>query len=390
MRALPMLVLVFIPAVTSAQVASGGNAGSMYFDQALRSLRSGQATDAAASAEKGWAALLAAGPTSSDFIRGVYDASGLFGSLGSPIRAEALCAAQGLQLLKLRLQYMHADHLIRNSEYVKAEGILRDSLAIENRMPEKSSLYVAFLQNLAFVREQQGDLAGAEALYRMTIGYPSPDLSGVITPMFAFGKQRLPLVGEPRSAMAIFYSNHGRIKEAEALCRELLAEPSLNGEERIAAMRQLVDFLRTYGSKTEALTIEEQIIELRKKQPLTTPELRDRLANERYTLANLEVDAGRGDDAKALLESDLRQAEAYTVGTVPNTQRRSTTSLRTVVMPTITSPRKSWLARKFSAQRAPILPSGSGSPRLCSVWRTFLGQKARLRSLTPSGHGELS
>ncbi len=75
-------------------------------------------------------------------------------------------------------------------------------------------------------------------------------------------------------------------------------------------MQQLAGFLSAHGSKTEAIALQQQIIELRKWQPLTTPELRDRLANERYTLANLEVDAGRGEDAKALLESDLRQAEA--------------------------------------------------------------------------------
>jgi hypothetical protein len=110
-------------------------------------------------------------------------------------------------------------------------------------------------------------------------------------------------------AVAAFYSNHGRIKEAEALYRERLAQPSLKGEERLNAMQQLVGFLRANGSKTEALAMQEQIVALRKEQALTTPELRDRLANERYTLADLEVDVGRGEDAKALLESDLRQAE---------------------------------------------------------------------------------
>jgi hypothetical protein len=42
---------------------------------------------------------------------------------------------------------------------------------------------------------------------------------------------------------------------------------------------------------------------------LTSPALRDLLANERYQLANLEVAVGRANDAKALLESDLRRAE---------------------------------------------------------------------------------
>ena len=83
-------------------------------------------------------------------------------------------------------------------------------------------------------------------------------------------------------------------------------------------MQQLVPgFLRAHGSQTEAVALEEQIIEVRKEQPLTTPELRDLLANEHYTLANMEVDAGRGEEAKAFLESDLRQAETQHGKTSP-------------------------------------------------------------------------
>lgn len=311
-----MTAIVVIALSLMRVVATPDNsAGSKYFDQALGSLKSGAAADAAVSAEKGWAALLAAGPTASGFLDGVYEASAIFLTLGRPLRAEAvyneaeaLCATPALQLIRLRLQYRHADRLIRNSEYVKAESILRNSLSIENRTPQKSSLYVALLQTLAFVREQQGYLDGAEAFYRMTIGYPPPDLSGVAI-HFSSGKQPLPFIGEPILALAAFYGSHGRIKEAEALYRDRLAQPSLTGEERLGAMQQLVGFLRAHGSKTDALAAEEQIVELRKEQPLTTPELRDRLANERYTLANLEVDAGRSDDARVLLQSDLRQAE---------------------------------------------------------------------------------
>lgn len=317
MKPLHMGILVAMAlSVASVAATPDYNGASKYFDQAHRSLNSGAASEAAALAEKGWAAVLAAGPIGSGFLKGVYDASGIFAALGRALRAEAfytvaeaLCSAPGLQLVRLRLQYMHADYLIRHSEYVKAEGILRASLAIENRAPQKSSLYVAVLQSLAFVREQQGDLDGAEAFYRMTMGYRPPDLSGVVIQTFMSGKQLLPFIGEPRLSMAAFYSNHGRIKEAEALYREQRAQPSLNGEERLEAMHELVDFLRAHGSKTEALAIEEQIVALRKAQALTTPELRDLLANERYALANLEVDAGRSEDAKALLESDLRQAE---------------------------------------------------------------------------------
>lgn len=311
-----ILVLIALALATVASTPDN-SAGSKYFDQALRSLNGGAATDAAAAAEKGWAAVFAAGPGDPGFLNGVYGASGIFTALGRALRAEAvyteaetLCTAPALQLTRLRLQYMHADRLILRSEYVKAEGVLQTSLAIENRAPRKSSLYIAILQSLAFLREQQGDLDGAEAFYRMTIGYSPPDLSRVVHQTGWSGKQLLPFVGEPRSSMAAFYSNHGRIKEADALYHEWLAQPSLSGEERLGAMQQLVSFLGTHGSGAEALALEEQVVALRKARALTTPELRDQLANEHNTLANLEVNAGRSEDAKALLESDLRQAEA--------------------------------------------------------------------------------
>jgi hypothetical protein len=317
LRPLPRTILVAV-VLSFASVAATpvSNAGSKYFDQARRSLKDGTPDDATTAADKGWAALLAAGPASPGFLDGVYEASGVFATLGRALRAEAvyteaeaLCAAPNLQLLKRRLEYIHIDYLIRYSEYVKAEGILRTSIAAENRAAQKSSLYVAFLQSLAFIREQQGDPDGAEVLYRSTIAYPAPDLSAVAviqTPRS--GKQRFPFIGDPRLGLALYYSGHNRIKEAEGLYRARLAEPSLIGEEHIEAMRELLGFLMAHGSKTDALALQEQIIALLKAQPLTTPELRDRLAQERYTLANMEVDAGRSEDAKAVLESDLQQA----------------------------------------------------------------------------------
>ncbi|MDQ1474115.1 MAG: hypothetical protein QOJ99_5595 [Bryobacterales bacterium] len=110
--------------------------------------------------------------------------------------------------------------------------------------------------------------------------------------------------------MAAFYTNHGRFKEAEAIYRERLAQQSLNTEERLSAMTQLVGFLSAHGDKAGAIALQEQLITLRGEQPMTTPELRDRLAQERYVLANLKVDAGQSDDARTLLASDLQQAEA--------------------------------------------------------------------------------
>ncbi|HXJ40088.1 MAG TPA: hypothetical protein VNH18_12495 [Bryobacteraceae bacterium] len=313
-----IIPLVFALSLPGTAATPARSAGSANFDDADSSLQRGATMEAAAAAEKGWAAVLAAGVTAPGFIDGVYQASRIFDAVGRKLRAEAvyneaenMCASPALQVSRVRLQYMHADRLIRNSEYVKAEGVLRAALSATDRAAQKSSFYVALLQTMAFLREQQGDPEGAEAFYRMTIGRSQPDLSGVVVPMFSWSKQRLPFVGEPRSSMAAFYSNHGRMKEAEILYREQLAEPSLTQEERLGAMRQLVSFLSVHGSKADAIAMEEQVIGLLKTHPLTTSELRDGLANEHYTLANLQADAGRAEDGKALLESDLRQAEAH-------------------------------------------------------------------------------
>jgi len=292
------------------------SAGSKYFDEADRCLIGGLSADAAGQAEKGWSAVKAAGPADPGFLDGVAAASRIFGVLGRDLRAEAiyteaqaLCDTPARQIVKLRLQYMLADHLIRGSQYVKAETILRSSLATEYSTAHKSSLYVAFLESLAFVREQEGDLDEAEALYRMTLGYPRPDLSGVVVQTMMFGKLALPFIGEPRTSLAAFYTNHGRLQDAEALYREQLAQAAQTDEERLGAMRQLADFLSMHGSKTEALAIEEQIVGLREAQARATPKAGEFLANERNTLANLEVAAGRAEDAKALLELELKQAE---------------------------------------------------------------------------------
>jgi len=153
------------------------SAGSKYFDEADRALRDGE-TAIRCFRRKGWTAVLAAA-SRSGFLEGIDNASRIstFSGWGfEPKRVhqgETLTAA-GPQLLLLRLQYIHAGFLIRHSEFVQAERTLRSSLSAENRTSQKSSLYVAFLQSLAFVREQQGDLDGAEAFYRMTIGYLRP------------------------------------------------------------------------------------------------------------------------------------------------------------------------------------------------------------------------
>ncbi|HXB70822.1 MAG TPA: tetratricopeptide repeat protein [Candidatus Acidoferrales bacterium] len=318
MRTLRGAILAGIVLLAASFAATEArSAGSKYFDDADRGLINGLAADAAVSAEKGWAAVRAAGPADPGFLEGVHTASRIYAVLGRDLRAEAvyaeaaaLCDTPRLQVVGLRIQYMLADYLIRNSEYVKAESVLRSSLAIENRSAHKSPLYTAFLQSLAFVREQEGDLSEAEDLYRTTLNSPPPDLSEVVIQRFYSSPgPRLAFVGEPRSSMAAFYSNHGRITDAEALYNDRLAQTSLNQEERLGVMQQLAGFLSLHGSATEALAIEERIVRFREAQALAAPDSSGLLTNELITLANLEVAAGRSEDARVLLATALQHAE---------------------------------------------------------------------------------
>jgi hypothetical protein len=129
------------------------------------------------------------GPTHPGFLEGVSSATRIFAVLGKELRvesiyaeAEALVADPDSRVIRLRLQSMRADDFIRNSQNVRPEKILREAVVAETGKAQKSGLYVAFLQSLAFVREQQGDLEDAEAIYRVTLQYPAPDLSSVIFP----------------------------------------------------------------------------------------------------------------------------------------------------------------------------------------------------------------
>lgn len=153
-RAIPVAIALSVGSATAPPVE---NAGSKYFDHARIDLIAGTASpqngpsetgDAAAAADKGWAAVLAADPMSPGFLDGVYEASSVFATLGSRLHAEAvyteaeaLCGTPDLRVLKLRLDYIHADYLIGSSEYVNAEGILRASLWTENSAPQKSLLF---------------------------------------------------------------------------------------------------------------------------------------------------------------------------------------------------------------------------------------------------------
>lgn len=293
------------------------SAGSKYFDSADKSLNDGASSSAEALAEKGWAAVRAAGPAAPGFLNGISDASRILAVAGRELRAEAiyieaeaLCNTSELAIVKQRVRFMHAFELIRHSRYVMAESILRPALATEDATEHKSSLYVSILQSLAFVREQEGDPDDAEALYRMTIGYPTPDLSQVVIERMTSGKQRLPSFGEARSSMASFNSNHDRFKEAEALYRAQSTQDAQTFEQRVGAMNQLADFLSWHGSKAEAIAVELQILQITEAEALKEPKWEEWVSRHRYALANLEVEAGRSEDAKAILEHVLKEAGA--------------------------------------------------------------------------------
>src|SRR5580704_6991019 len=109
-----MLVALALSVATAAATRVN-SAGSKYFDEADRALRDGQTSDSAASVEKGWAAVLTAGPIAPGFLEGVDDASRIFSALGLGLRAEGVytqaetqTADPEQQLLWLRVQYMHA------------------------------------------------------------------------------------------------------------------------------------------------------------------------------------------------------------------------------------------------------------------------------------------
>src|SRR5580704_1830555 len=106
-----MLVALALSVATAAATRVN-SAGSKYFDEADRALRDGQTSDSAASVEKGWAAVLAAGPSAPSFLEGVGDASRIFSTLGLGLRAEGvyaqaetLTADPGQQLLWLRCDH---------------------------------------------------------------------------------------------------------------------------------------------------------------------------------------------------------------------------------------------------------------------------------------------
>jgi tetratricopeptide (TPR) repeat protein len=293
------------------------NAGSNYFDEADRILAHNWKADVTGLAERGWAAVRAAGPSHPGFLDGVYTAARIFRVLGQHLRvesvyAEAIKACEGSALgeVRARLNFMFAYNLIGERENVKAESILRSALSTAERSGHKSALHVAFIQSLAFACEQEGDLSEAENLYKSALGYGAPDLTAV--PMNRFISSPgppVPPIGEPRATLAGFYVTHARGAEAEQLYREAVRQASGNSTERLDALRQLSGFLAFYGSKEEAVATERQVMSLLDVQRAANHDDSGAISYERKVLAERLTEAGHADEARAILEEDLVRAK---------------------------------------------------------------------------------
>lgn len=313
--------LIFVALLSAAGTHAGTtprNAGSKYFDEADRILTNNSNANVTALAEKGWAAVRTAGPADPSFLEGVYTAARIFGVLGRELRvesvyAEAMTACEGpaLEVMRAQLRLMLAHDLIGQRENVKAEAILRSALPTEDRLSHKDVLYVAFVQSLAFIREQEGELDEAESLYKTTLGYAAPDLTGVvISRIISFPGPPVPPIGEPRATLAGFYLTHERIAEAEQLYREAVNQAALDSTERLDALRQLSGFLAFNGSKEQALATERQVVSLVEAQRDRNPDFPSAIAYERNALAERLTEAGHEGEANTILEEDLFRAEA--------------------------------------------------------------------------------
>lgn len=310
---------------------SGQNAGSASFRQANIALRNNPTADARGLIEEGWRAVKVAGPRDPGFLDGVSTAARLFHALNLDRRVESLydeavlaCDNPKLHSQALRLRYLLAQDYIWRREYVKAENTLRAGLAVEERSEATSSLYVALLQNLAFVREQEGELEDAERLFRETLAYGPPDVAGVVGPTLIVypGTPPLASTGDPVDVLAGFYERHWRLSEAEQLIRDQLARAGGDREKRLAALRRLAGFLAFHGSKLEAIRIQEEIVSLVKSQPSQPSDFRAQVvASEEATLARFEVNAGQGEAANQLLEANLLRAQERSGTESPDYQR---------------------------------------------------------------------
>jgi tetratricopeptide (TPR) repeat protein len=312
--------LIFMALFSAAGTNAGTiprNAGSKYFDEADRILTNNWNANVTALAEAGWAAVRTAGPADPGFLDGVYTAARLFRVLGRDLKVESVyaqamtaCEGSALEVTRARLRLMLAHELIGQRENVKAEDILRSTLSSEERLSHKGVLYVAFVQSLAFVREQEGDLDEAERLYKTTLGYAAPDLTGVvINRLIAMPGPPVPPIGEPRATLAGFYLTHERTTEAEHLYREAVEQAALDSTARLDALRQLSGFLAFHGSKEEALATERQVVSLVEAQRDRNPDFPRAIVYERNALAERLTEAGHEAEAKTILEEDLIHAE---------------------------------------------------------------------------------
>jgi tetratricopeptide (TPR) repeat protein len=310
--------LIFVALFSAAGTNAGTtprNAGSKYFDEADRILTNNRNANVTALAETGWAAVSTAGPADPGFLDGVYTAARLFRVLGRDLKvesvyAEAMTACEGaaLDVMKARLRLMLALELIGQRQNLKAEDILRSALSEEEHLSHKGVLYVAFVQSLAFVREQEGYLDEAESLYTTTLGYAAPDLTGVvINRIITFPGPPVPPIGEPRATLAGFYLTHERI--AEHLYREAVNQLALDSTKRLDALRQLSGFLAFNGSTEEALAAEREVVSLVEAQRDRNPDFPSAIAYERNVLAERLTEAGHEAEAKTILEEDLIRAE---------------------------------------------------------------------------------
>jgi tetratricopeptide (TPR) repeat protein len=311
------MVWLMLFAVAGVHADAARNAGSNYFDEADRILANNWNADVTSLAERGWAAVRAAGPSHPGFLDGVSTAARIFRVLGHHLRvesvyAESIRASEGSALAEVRqrLNFMLAYELIGEGENVKAESILRSALSTEERSGHKSVLHVAFLQSLAFDCEQEGDLSEAESLYKSTIGYPAPDLTAVPMNRFiTFPGPPIPPIGEPRATLAGFYVTHARAAEAEQLFREAVRQANGSSLERLDALRQLSGFLVSYGSQEEALATERQVVALLQAQRPANDDYSGAISSERKVLAERLTEAGHTDEARAIFEEDLVRAK---------------------------------------------------------------------------------
>jgi hypothetical protein len=287
--------------------------GAAYFMQADQQLVKNSRANVLPQVQQGWAAVQAAGPAAPGFVRGVATAVRLFRTVGRDLDAESVydqailsCNKPEFANKRKNLRYMLVQDLLASREYVKAEAILKAAVADEESSSKRSQLYTAFLQNLAFVREQEGEVDDAERILRSTIGLAAPELKDVVfANVMIFGSTPFPMTGDPNEALASFYQRHAQLDEAERMWRDQVTRTEGDKFQHLVAMRRLAGFLSAYRSSPEAFDLQKQIlsqVEADHGSPYD-------VISEETTLAQYESAAGQAEQAKQLLENNLLQAE---------------------------------------------------------------------------------